>query len=177
MSVLGKMFMSPEAESLEILSSLDADYVLIFIAGRKGSDQRLGDFYILGGGGDESKKQWFIRIGGMEDQQFMEADGFTPNDNLWTNSLLGKLMPFVTNVQVDQEGQVIENQPWSQEMTTLYKYQMKYPADSNGPLRLAFASSSIRPDAPGGAFTGVLVYEIVKDSSELEEPALAAPSP
>ena len=176
-SVLGKMFMSPEAESLEILSSLDADYVLIFIAGRKGSDQRLGDFYILGGGGDESKKQWFIRIGGMEDQQFMEADGFTPNDNMWTNSLLGKLMPFVTNVQVDQEGQVIENQPWSQEMTTLYKYQMKYPADSNGPLRLAFASSSIRPDAPGGAFTGVLVYEIVKDSSELEEPALAAPSP
>ena len=176
-SVLGRMFMSPEAESLEILNSLDADYVLIFIAGRKGTDQRIGDFYMLGGGGDESKKQWFIRIGGMEDEQFVEADGFTPNQNMWTNSMLGKLMPFVTNVQVNEEGQVIENQPWSQEMTTLYKYQMKYPADSRGPLRLAFASSSIQADAPPGAFTGVLIYEIVKDTPELEEPLLEAPAP
>jgi hypothetical protein len=113
----------------------------------------------------------------MEDEQFVEADGFTPNQNMWTNSMLGKLMPFVTNVQVNEEGQVIENQPWSQEMTTLYKYQMKYPADSRGPLRLAFASSSIQADAPPGAFTGVLIYEIVKDTPELEEPLLEAPAP
>ena len=39
----------------------------------------------------------------------------------------------------------------------------------------AFASSSIHPDAPAGAFTGVLIYEIVKDRSEVEEPVLAAP--
>ena len=186
--VLGRMFMSPQAESLEILDSLDADYVLIFIAGRKGNDQRIGEFYLLGGGGDESKKQWFIRIGGFEDAQFVEADGFTPNDNLWANSMLGKLMPFVTNAQVSQDGQLVENQPWQQGMTTIYKYEMKYPASSNGPLRLAFASSSIQPDAPDGAFTGVLIYEIVKDQSELEEPeepelavpeepVLAAPSP
>ena len=171
------MFMSPEAESLEILDTLDADYVLIFIAGRKGNDQRIGEFFLLGGGGDESKKQWFIRIGGMQDEEFVEADGFTPNENLWTNSFLGKLMPFVNSVQVDQEGQIIENQPWAQGNTQLYTYQLKYPVDSNGPLRLAFASSSIRPDAPDGAFTGVLIYEIVKDRSEVEEPVLAAPSP
>jgi len=175
--VLGRMFMSPEAESLEILDTLDADYVLIFIAGRKGNDQRIGEFFLLGGGGDESKKQWFIRIGGMQDEEFVEPDGFTPNENLWTNSFLGKLMPFVNSVQVDQEGQIIENQPWAQGNTQLYTYQLKYPADSNGPLRLAFASSSIHPDAPAGAFTGVLIYEIVKDRSEVEEPVLAAPSP
>ena len=102
--------------------------------------------------------------------------------------MFGKLMPFVTNAQVSQDGELVENQPWQQGMTTIYKYEMKYPASSNGPLRLAFASSSIRPDAPDGPFTGVLIYEIVKSQSELEEPeepelavpeepVLAAPSP
>tara|TARA_B110000014_G_scaffold77019_1_gene52731 strand:+ start:165 stop:920 length:756 start_codon:yes stop_codon:yes gene_type:complete len=161
--VLGQMFMSPEEESLEILDSLDADYVLIFLAGTKTGNQQFGDLYLLGGGGDESKKQWFIRIGGFEDAQFMEPDGFSPNENLWENSFLGRLMPFTWELAIDAENNVYQEYEFNPETTDLYKYQMKYPADGNGPLRLAFASSSLQPDAPDGRFSGVLIYEIVKD--------------
>ena len=161
--VLGQMFMSPEEESLEILDSLDADYVLIFIAGQKSQNSQFGDLYLLGGGGDESKKQWFIRIGGFEDGQFMEPDGFSPNDNFWENSFLGRLMPFTWELAIDAENNVYQEYEFNPETTDLYKYQMKYPADGNGPLRLAFASSSLQPDAPEGRFSGVLIYEIVKD--------------
>ena len=159
---LGKMFMSPEEESLEILSSLDADYVLIFIAGVKRSDPQLGQLYYLGGGGDESKKQWFIRIGGFQDADFMEMDGFTPNQRLWEETLLGKLMPFVFELRADGEGNIFRDNEFDLATQNLYKYQMKYLPDGNGPLRLAFASESIRPDAPDGRFSGVLIYEIVK---------------
>ena len=161
--VLGKMFMSPEEESIEILKSLDADYVLIFISGQKTSDPQLGDLYLLGGGGDESKKVWFIRIGGFLDAQFMEPDGFTPNENLWTNSLFGKLMPFVFELSVDRENNIVREYQFDPDFTPLYAYQMKYPADgSGGPLRLAFASESLQPDAPPGRFNAVLIYEIEK---------------
>jgi dolichyl-diphosphooligosaccharide--protein glycosyltransferase len=161
--VLGQMFMSPEEESLEILDSLDADYVLIFLAGTKTGNQQFGDLYLLGGGGDESKKQWFIRIGGFDEAQFLEADGFSPNENLWENSFLGRLMPFTWELAIDAENNVYQEYEFNPETTDLYKYQMKYPADGNGPLRLAFASSSLQPDAPDGRFSGVLIYEIVKD--------------
>ena len=161
--VLGQMFMSPEEESLAILESLDADYVLIFVAGQKSQNAQFGDLYVLGGGGDESKKQWFIRIGGFEDAQFMEADGFSPNENFWENSFLGRLMPFTWEMAIDRENNIYREYEFSPETTDLFKYQMKYPEDGNGPLRLAFASESLQPDAPPGRFSGVLIYEIVKD--------------
>ena len=93
----------------------------------------------------------------------MEADGFSPNENFWENSFLGKLMPFAWEMAIDRENNVYREYSFSAETTDLYKYQMKYPADGNGPLRLAFASESLQPDAPQGRFSGVLIYEIVKD--------------
>ena len=167
-AVLGDMLISPEQESLEILESLDADYVLIFIAGSKTQNQQFGDLYMLGGGGDESKKQWFIRIGAtvdptIDETLFTEPDGFTPSAFFWENTFLGKLMPFQWELAVDRENNIYREYEFNTERTNLYKYQMKYPADGNGPLRLAFASSSLQPDAPEGRFSGVLIYEIVKD--------------
>ena len=135
---------------------------MIFVAGVKRSDPQLGQLYYLGGGGDESKKQWFIRIGGFQDAEFMEMDGFTPNQRLWEETLLGKLMPFVFELRADAEGNIFRDNAFDMSTQSLYKYQMKYLPDGNGPLRLAFASESIRPDAPDGRFSGVLIYEIVK---------------
>jgi hypothetical protein len=93
----------------------------------------------------------------------MEPDGFSPNDNFWENSFLGRLMPFTWELAVDAENNVYQEYEFNPERTNLYAYNMKYPADGNGPLRLAFASSSLQPDAPQGRFSGVLIYEIVKD--------------
>ena len=50
--------------------------------------------YTLGRGGDESKKQWFMRIGGFDESKYIESDGVTPTPEFWGSTLLGKLFPF-----------------------------------------------------------------------------------
>ena len=161
-ATLAQMFMSPEQEGVRIAKDLQADYILIFIAGQKVEDQNLGKVHVLGGGGEESKKQWFIRIGGFDQNAFLYEDEFTPKTAFWDNTLLGKMMPFKLNNYIDAEGRLV-GANWERGRNALYTYQMNYPADGNGPLALAFESSSIKQDAPAGIFTGVLVYKINKD--------------
>ena len=101
-------------------------YVAIFITGSvlQLTDQSTGQqtsYYVLqvpgsggftAGGGDESKKQWFIRIGNLTESKYLECPGNTPDEftsagqvcqsvddfNLtpyaMTNSLFGQLLPF-----------------------------------------------------------------------------------
>ncbi|MEE8238832.1 MAG: STT3 domain-containing protein [Nitrososphaerales archaeon] len=165
-AALGRMFMSPEDEGVEALRSLKANYVLVFVVGQK-VDQGQGEIFVLGGGGDESKKQWFIRIGGLNIDDFLETDEFTPKPFFWENTLLGKLWPFEPGSFIDQQGNLVAGQ-WEEGRTAVYSYSMKFLPDSGGPLRLAFASSSILEDAPQGIFTGVLIYEVVPVDEAIE---------
>jgi len=55
-----------------------------------------GSFYRLGGGGDESKKQWFMRIAGFDVSQFLHSDGVSGTDYFWNETLLGKMIPFLS---------------------------------------------------------------------------------
>ena len=158
---IGRMYMSPEQQGVEMLNSFGADYVLVFVVGQKFNQQGAGDMYMLGGGGDESKKQWFIRIGGLNEPDFLEMDEFTPKRYFWDNTLLGKMFPFDSGNFIDQQGNVVGGE-WEPGKTPIYSYNMKYPPNGTGPLRLAFASSSIREEAPVGTFTGVLIYEIIR---------------
>lgn len=161
-ATIGRMFMSPENEGVEALRSLGADYVLVFVVGQKVNQGGAGDIIVLGGGGDESKKQWFIRIGGLNIDDFLETDEFTPKASFWENTLLGKMWPFEPGSFIDQQGNLVAGQ-WEEGRTAVYSYSMKYLPDAGGPLRLAFASSSIMEDAPQGIFTGVLIYKVVTD--------------
>ncbi|MCX8191382.1 MAG: hypothetical protein N3F06_01070 [Nitrososphaerales archaeon] len=160
---LGRMFMSDEHTSLRILNDLKADYVLIFVVGQA-IKTRDFTYYILGGGGDESKKQWFIRIGGLNITQYLYEDEFTPKPYFWESTLMGKLLPFtpITYGRFDQFGRLVDqSDEYKPGYTAIYVYDLKYPPDGDGPLRLAFASSSIR-EAKSGIFAGVLIYKIVK---------------
>jgi dolichyl-diphosphooligosaccharide--protein glycosyltransferase len=161
-ATIGRMFMSPEDEGVEALKSLQANYVLVFVVGQKVNQGQAGDIIVLGGGGDESKKQWFIRIGGLNVDDFLETDEFTPKAFFWENTLLGKMWPFEPGSFIDQQGNLVAGE-WEDGRTAVYSYSMKYLPDGGGPLRLAFASSSIVEDAPQGIFTGVLIYEVVSD--------------
>ena len=69
---------SPDA--FNSITGLDADYILIHIAGVRYETDRF-PLYDLHGGGDESKKYWFIAIAGLNGSRFFESDGFTPNEN------------------------------------------------------------------------------------------------
>ncbi len=168
---LGRMFMSEEQESIEILNDLKANYVVIYVVGQTFTLQENGQrIFILGSSGDESKKQWFIRIGGLDENLFLEDDAFTPKPYFWENSLLGNMIPFsfVSFAEFSQGGLQFSNSTEYQSgLRSIYTYDMKYPADGPGPLRLAFMSSSLA-EPKDGIFAAVIVYEIV--DSQPEEP-------
>jgi len=126
---VGQLLMSNVTQSAAMAASIGNGrpvYVAIFITGSVFplTDQTTGSttpYYILqvpsgngftAGGGDESKKQWFIRIGNLTESKYLECPGTTPNEltsagqacqsaddfNLtpyaMTNSLFGQLLPF-----------------------------------------------------------------------------------
>ena len=168
---IGRMFMSDEAEATRILGELKADYVVIFVAGVKILDQSSGTIlYRLGAGGDESKKQWFIRIGGLNEDDFIYDDEFTPKPKFWDETVLGKMMPFTFLQYVDlSQGRLIDNVEYQAGgrqvgIDAIYTYNEKYSRSEGEPFRLAFTSSSLR-EAPSATaaepFAAVLIYEIV----------------
>ena len=154
---IAKMFLSSPNDGWKILKELDADYVVVYVVGQKFvQDNR--EFYILGGGGDESKKQWFIRIAGENLSQFVQNDGFTPTDYFWQNTLLGKMFPFEPVTYFDFSTKQ-QSDSYKTGYTEIYTKTIKYEPNGNGPLRLVYSSPSLdRKDA--GVFSGVLVYEV-----------------
>ena len=51
-------------------------------------------FYVLRGGGDESKKQWFMRIAGLDESKFLQSNGSDGTDYFNNETLLGQMFPF-----------------------------------------------------------------------------------
>ncbi len=139
------------------------------------------------GGGDESKKQWFIRIGNLTcgclyetsgPKALMEADDFTPTPYFWANSTFGKLIPyssrglFYSPVLAAQGSSSTTVQGYSNTVqsngasgisagyTELYTYQMNYSAgNTTNPFQIAFESSSMTATGQG-LITAVLIYKI-----------------
>ncbi len=165
-------------------------YVAIFITGSILTSSVTGlnkTYYVLQvpsgggltpGGGDESKKQWFIAIGGLNESQYLEPDGFDMTPYALNNSLFAQLLPFKFStflvLQESSSGQAsfttsstytlgTDNNPPIEAFTSGYNY----PSNSPGPFRLAYASPSITNPAacPGNTeincFTAILVYQVV----------------
>ena len=158
---VAKMLMSPEQEGWKIANNLKADYIVIYVVGQKlPSLDPLNNspIFMLGGGGDESKKHWFIAIGGFNETQYSESDLSTPKQKFW-DSLFGHMMPFKTIGYYDPNSGMLS--PTYQPGTTpFYVKDIKYPkGNSSEPLTLAYASPSFESDNPG-LFFGVLIYKV-----------------
>lgn len=167
---IAKMFMSDEPEAYRIINDLDADYILLYIVAQRYPGFNNTSFYTLGSGGDESKKQWFIRIGGFNEGRFVEQDGFTPKEVMWNSTLLGKMIPFEPQAFVSQNGGLqLEYLPGS---TGIYSKSIKYPVNttSNNPLSLVYASDSFNTERPGLVF-GILIYKVNESYDPSIEPA------
>ena len=204
---IGRALVSDPHSSMQVLRQLHSpDYILIFIAGYGASLQSstggasqivytltVPTPYPSPAGGDESKKQWFIRIGNttcgcLEEttgpRALMYPDDFTPTPYFWANSTLGQLMPFIpTNFFASPQYFISpsSNQPSqgysstylpqngnvsgiSAGYTELYQYSMKMPStNSSAPFQLAFESSSL--PGTGGVFSTVLIYKINYNST------------
>ena len=151
---------SPDDAWLE-LRNMGADYVLIFIASSKIQDDPL-DVYLLAGGADESKKQWFMRIAAEEPlDKYLHSDGSSGTPYFWDNTILGKMIPFTPLAYVHfQTNQ--QSETYMPGFTPIYAKDIKYPQDGDGPLRLAYSSSTLDRVNPG-PITAVLIYEVNKD--------------
>jgi dolichyl-diphosphooligosaccharide--protein glycosyltransferase len=157
---IARMLLSSPDDAWKILKDMGANYVLVYVVGQKfvSNGQEL---YVLGGGGDESKKQWFMKIGGLDSSKFLEDDQFTPTSYFWQNTLLGKMFPFTLATYYDPNAHT-ESQTYTSGYTSIYTKTIKYPIDGNGPLRLVYSSPSLdRKDS--GVFSGVLIYQVNPD--------------
>ena len=125
-SIAASMGYIPGCQPTTSASCYRATYVAIFITGSvfpyTSPSGTTTNYFVLqvptsagprAGGGDESKKQWFIRIGNLTESQYLECPGLSPNEltsssqscggaiddfNLTpyavTNTLFGQFLPF-----------------------------------------------------------------------------------
>ncbi len=157
---IARMLLASPDEAWKMLNKAGANYVLVYVVGQKFVSNGQ-DLYVLGGGGDESKKQWFMKIGGLDSTKFLQDDSFTPTDYFWDNTLLGKMFPFTPLTYFDPNTHN-ESPTYTSGYTAIYSKTIKYDANSNGPLRLVYSSPSLdRKDS--GVFSGVLIYQVNPD--------------
>ena len=104
-----QILVSPPDKAWRDLQEMGADYVVVFVAGEKVQEIDGKPIYVLRGGGDESKKQWFMRIAGEPLEKYLFQDGSSGTDYFWNETLLGKLFPFSTLVYVDPNNSSIRS--------------------------------------------------------------------
>ncbi|PBO84454.1 MAG: hypothetical protein COA77_09400 [Thaumarchaeota archaeon] len=163
---IAEMFTKSPEQGWQILRDMKSDYFVIFVAGQRlAVDYEDQPIYLLNGGGDESKKYWFIKIAGEPLSKYLHSDGTSGTDYFWNETLLGKMIPFTplvyVNLQTNQQSTVY--QPG---FTAVYVKDIKFPIDGDGPLRLVYSSPSFDVEK-GKQMIGVFVYEINKDYGPL----------
>ncbi|MCV0410625.1 STT3 domain-containing protein [Nitrosopumilus sp.] len=159
---IASAFLSTVDNGVKMLLEMESDYVVIFIVGQRlGIDNGDQPLYTLGGGGDESKKQWFMRIASEPLPKYLHSDGVSGTDYFWNETLLGKMTPFTPLGYVNLANNQ-QSQAYQPGFTGIYTKDIKFPEDGDGPLRLVYSSPSFDTEK-GGQVIGVFVYEINKD--------------
>jgi dolichyl-diphosphooligosaccharide--protein glycosyltransferase len=162
---IAQTLLSTPDEAWVNLQNMGADYVVVFAVGQRidqGSDQPI---YLLSGGGDESKKQWFMRIAGEPVGKYVHPDGISGTDYFWDNTLLGKLFPFSTVSYVNPRDTSTQSENFKMGLTPVYVKDIKYPTNGDGPFRFAHASPSfVNNDR---ILLGIFIYEVNDDYTPL----------
>ena len=159
---IAKMLLGNPTNSWDSLMEMQADYILVFVAGEKLNLDTTGSFYTLGGGGDESKKQWFMKIAGYSSSKYLHPDGISGTDYFWNETLLGQMFPFTLLGYVNPNNIQQQSLTYVPGYIGIYEKNIKYLSNGDGPLRLVYASSSYTEEK-SGPMIGVFVYEINKD--------------
>ena len=159
---IAKMLLSDPDTAWNTLNEMQADYVLIFVAAEKLSVNTDVSFYTIRGGGDESKKQWFMRIAGYDLSKYLHSDGASGTDYFWNETLLAKMFPFSLLGYVNPNNLDQQSTTYVPGMIGIYEKDIKFASDGDGPLRLVYTSSSFTEEKIG-PMIGVFIYEINKD--------------
>jgi len=155
---IAQTLLSSPDDAWKNLQEMEADYIVVFVVGQRIDQGQNEPIYILSGGGDESKKSWFMRIAGEPVGKYVQQDGITGTDYFWNETLLGKLFPFSTLAYVDTRNTDVQSQTFRLGLTPVYNKDIKYPTDGNGPFRYVHGSPSfVNSDR---ILLGVFVYEV-----------------
>jgi len=158
---IATVFLSSPDKGWNTLNEMEADYFMIFVAGQRLTvDFENQPLYLLTGGGDESKKQWFMRIAGEPLAKYLYSDGLSGTDYFWNETLLGQMIPFTPIVYANQNNQ--QSATYQPGFSAVYVKDIKLPIDEDGPLKLVYTSPSFDVEK-GGTVIGVFIYEINKD--------------
>jgi len=144
---------------LPSITGIDADYVLIYVSGLRYETETY-PVYDLNGGGDESKKQWFMMIAGVQPSIMLEKDGFTPKPFFMENTLFGQLLPYSIITYFDKETRE-QHDSYKPGLVPIYVQNIKLD-DPDGPFSLVYASPSFS-ETDAEAFSSVLIYKINHD--------------
>jgi len=146
-----------------IVTGLDADYILINLAGERLSEENIMPMYTLRqNGGDETKAFWFIKIADLSLMDYYNPGLDSYTDKFWNETLLGKLIPFTPLVYVDPNNTENQSETFTPGYTAVYVRDIKFPADEDGPFKLVYVSPSFE-STKSGIVTGALIYKINKE--------------
>jgi len=159
---IARMLLSNPDEAWQLLQEMQADYILVFVAGEKLNIDSPDSFYVLRGGGDESKKHWFMRIAGYDVSKFLHSNGSDGTDYFNNETLLGKMFPFSPLGYVNPNDFSQQSPTYVPGTVGIYGKDIKFPSDGDGPLRLVYASQSFVEEKTG-PMIGVFIYEINKE--------------
>ena len=159
---VAEIFMSTPDEAWNLLTEWDVDYVVVYVAAQRlTGDWNDDSLYVLNGGGDESKKSWFMRIGDVELSKYLESDGRTATNYFWNETLLGKMIPYNTLVYYDEKSQQ-SSEIFQNGFVPISILEINYDDDGNYPLKLVHTSPSFT-NKNIDRFSAVFVYEINKN--------------
>ena len=145
-----------------ITKGMDADYLLIYLAGERFYAENLEiPLYTLEGGGDESKKTWFAKISNHQVSKMVQNDNITPTKFYMENSTLGMLTPFSIYKYVElNTGRTFDE--YQNGFIPVYINDLKFKDPENDPFYLVYASPSFYNQQPG-SMSAVLIYKINHD--------------
>jgi dolichyl-diphosphooligosaccharide--protein glycosyltransferase len=146
-----------------VLTGLDADYVLINLAGARLSEENVMQMYTFDqNGGDETKAFWFIKIADLRILDYYNPGLNDYTDKFWNETLLGKLIPFTPLLYVDPSNTERQSETFKPGYTAIYVRDIKFPSDGDGPFQLVYVSPSFESNNTG-AVTGAIIYKINKE--------------
>jgi len=145
-----------------ITKGMDADYLLIFLAGERFYTQNSNiPLVTLEGGGDESKKAWFAKISKHRTDKYIENDNITPTKYFMESSTLGVLTPYSIFKYVEPNtGRTFDE--YQNGFIPVYVSELKLKDPENDPYYLVYASPSYYDQNPG-VFATILIYKVNPD--------------
>ena len=136
-------------------AGLDADYIVIYVAGQRYETDSV-PLYEIHGGADESKIPWWITIAEEKHSKYY-IDGSIPTQNLLSNTLIGNLLPFSIITYLDPNT-MEQYSDYRRGLIPIYVQDIKFH-DLDGPFTLAYASPNFSEQG-AGLLHSVLIYKI-----------------